>query len=113
MSTFYNNDNNTVDNFYDKGYSEIDNRSEIIEDVLKVNTRGTSLENKNDDKAKLTHKDCLLLYLNPNIGSKSKLELAMKHVRGCDICKKEMHRDIKGARNILLKNLPLMKLIEP
>ena len=99
MSTFYNNDNNTIDNFYDKDYSEIDNRSEIIEDVLKVNTRGTSLENKNDDKTKLTHKDCLLLYLNPNIGSKNKLELSMKHVRSCDICKKELAK-AKAVDNI-------------
>ena len=87
MGSFYNFDNNTIDNFYDKEYSEIDNRSEIIENVLKVN-RGTSLENKSDDKTKLTHKDCLLLYLNPNIGSRNKLELAMKHIKSCEVCKK-------------------------
>ena len=91
MGSFYNFDNNTIDNFYDKEYSEIDNRSEIIEDVLKVN-RGTSLENKSDDKTKLTHKDCLLLYLNPNIGSRNKLELAMKHIKSCEVCKKELSK---------------------
>ena len=92
MTSLYNTDNHTIDDFYDKSYSEIDNRSEIIENVLKINNQGTQLKNKNDNKNKLTHKDCLLLYLNPNIGSTSKLESAMKHVQGCDICKKELSK---------------------
>ena len=95
MTSLYNTDNHTIDDFYDKSYSEIDNRSEIIENVLKINNQGTQLKNKNDNKNKLTHKDCLLLYLNPNIGSTSKLESAMKHVQGCDICKKELSKKNK------------------
>ena len=104
MTSFYNSDNNTIDNFYDKGYSEIDNRSEIIEDVLKINNQGTQLKDKADDKNKLTHKDCLLLYLNPNIGSKNKLELAMRHVQGCNICKKEISKK-KIQDNISLSEM--------
>ena len=32
---FFNFDNNTEDNFYDKDYSEIDNNSTIVDNILK------------------------------------------------------------------------------
>lgn len=107
MSSFYNFDNNTVDNFHDKDYSEIDNRTEIIEDVLKINTQGTPLKEKSD-KTKLTHKDCLLLYLNPNIGSNNKLDIAIKHVKNCDTCKKELSKN-KINDNISLSDSQINK----
>ncbi len=76
---FYNFDNNTEDNFFDKDFSEIDNTSEIVNDVLQNNNNEMLLENK----SKLTHNDCILIYLNPNITSKSKFKNATMHIKIC------------------------------
>ena len=84
---FYNFDNNTEDNFYDKNFSEIDNTSEIVNDVLQNNNETLLV-----DKQKLTHNDCILIYLNPNLTSKSKFKNASMHIKNCDTCKKEISK---------------------
>lgn len=91
---FYNFDNNTEDNFYDKNYSEIDNASTIINDVLKKD----DLEHLNNENNRLTHNDCVLIYLNPNISSKKKFDKSVSHVQNCSICQKKIIKD-KNKKN--------------
>jgi hypothetical protein len=88
---FYNFDNNTEDNFHDKNYSEIDNTSEIVNNVLKKN-EGTNLINDKKPN-RLTHKDCVLIYLNPNISSKNKYTNAVNHIQHCSTCQNEISKN--------------------
>jgi hypothetical protein len=103
---FLNFDNNTEDNFYDKNYSEIDNNSAIVDNILKNNKTKPTNENLNE---KLTHNDCILIYLNPNISSKNKFKTALNHINECEVCKNQISKknnmeDKKEKRNVSFKN---------
>ena len=111
---FYNFDNNTEENFYDKNYSEIENTSEIVNDVLK-NNEGTNLTDNKKLKC-LTHKDCVLIYLNPNITSKNKYTNAMKHIKHCSTCQNEITKNnindnssLNSSNSILKKSEKVIK----
>jgi len=111
---FYNFDNNTEENFYDKNYSEIENTSEIVNDVLK-NNEGTNLTDSKKPKC-LTHKDCVLIYLNPNITSKNKYTNAMKHIKHCSTCQNEITKNnvndnssLNSSNSILKKSEKVIK----
>ena len=107
---FYNFDNNTEENFYDKNYSEIENTSEIVNDVLKKN-EGTNLTDNKKPKC-LTHKDCVLIYLNPNITSKNKYTNAMKHIKHCSTCRNEISKNKVNDNSSLNSSNSILKKSE-
>ena len=102
---FFNFDNNTEDNFYDKDYSEIDNNSTIVDNILKNNKSKPINENLNE---KLTHNDCILIYSNPNISSKNKFKTALNHINECEVCKNEISKKNnmreKDKKNVSFKS---------
>lgn len=99
MSNYY--CNNTIDS----NYAEIDNGStNIVNNILKNAT------NNVDKDVDLTHRDCITLYLNPNIGSKKKFNIALEHVKHCKACKEELN---KISNNETKENFVVQKQIEP
>lgn len=111
---FYNFDSNTEDNFYDKKYSEIDNTSEIVNDILKKNEETNHIDDKKQKR--LTHKDCVLIYLNPNISSKNKYTNAVNHIQHCETCQNVISKNkitdnttLNSSNSILTKNDKIIK----
>jgi hypothetical protein len=48
-----------------------------------------------ETKKKMTHKDCVNIYKNPNICSEEQISNSLKHILKCNICRKE----IKGEKD--------------
>lgn len=53
------------------------------------------LKNKKNKKRKMTHKDCIAIYKNPDDYNEDELSCALKHVAKCKICKKEISKQIE------------------
>lgn len=68
---------NLFQNFsdYEKSYDD----DSISEDILQ--------HNREKKDYKLSHKDCVLIYLNPDITTKTKLDYAYDHIKKCKYCK--------------------------
>lgn len=84
-SYFYN--NSFSDNM--SNYAEVDNTSSLMNEILQTDL----VKKKPEKEIKLTHKDCILLYKNPNIGSESKYNHALKHIKNCKTCKHEISKN--------------------
>ena len=82
MSFYYNNSFENLSNF-----AEVDNTSSLMNNILQ-----TDITNEAPKKKSLTHRECILLYLNPDIGSKSKYSTAVEHITNCKTCKNELSK---------------------
>lgn len=54
----------------------------------KINLNGTSIQNLSNSN-KLTHRECIYIYLNPN---NSNYQIAQKHVANCSLCQNEIKK---------------------
>jgi hypothetical protein len=82
MSYYYNNSFENLSNF-----AEVDNTSTLMNNILQ-----TDITKEEPKKKSLTHRECILLYLNPDIGSKSKYTTAVEHIKSCKTCKNELSK---------------------
>lgn len=62
------------------------------------NLNGTYLTNLPNNK--LTHRECINLYLNPQKNNNSMFQQAMKHLQKCHLCKDELYKKINKEKNI-------------
>ena len=73
----------------------------------KVILNGTSVKNL-DNSNKLTHRECIHLYLNPNNTNNSNFQIAHRHISNCSLCQNEIKKinDLhqKDISNDLKKN---------
>ena len=51
-------------------------------------------------KAKLTHRECINIYKNPEICSEAKVSSALKHVITCGTCRKELRKPTENKKII-------------
>jgi hypothetical protein len=58
-------------------------------------TQKTNKPNKLNKPKKLTHRECIKLYFNPNLKSQNSYESALAHVLACSICKNEINSNKK------------------
>ena len=98
MSYYYNNSFENLSNF-----AEVDNTSTLMNNILQ-----TDITKEEPKKKSLTHRECILLYLNPDIGSKSKYTTAVEHITSCKTCKNELSKSSQ-KENTKQK----MQIIEP
>jgi preprotein translocase subunit SecF len=91
-------------------YAEVDNSSTLMNNLLQ-----TDLVKKNEDdkEVRLTHKDCILLYTNPNIGSSKKYNHAIKHIKNCKTCKNEISKNNKKYENYNTAEKNDIQIIKP
>lgn len=57
---------------------------------IKQDLNGTFLNNLNNNK--LTHRECINLYLNPNNLKNPKIEVVLKHLSNCSLCQNEIKK---------------------
>ena len=57
--------------------------------------------NKNCNLNKLTHRECIYLYLNPNDNKNPNYELAHRHVIICSLCQNEINKKVKESFEIV------------
>jgi hypothetical protein len=57
---------------------------------IKQDLNGTTLNNLNNNK--LTHRECINLYLNPNNLKNPKIEVVLKHLSNCSLCQNEIKK---------------------
>ena len=57
----------------------------------KVILNGTSIKNL-DNSNKLTHRECIHLYLNPNNTNNSNFQIAHRHISNCSLCQNEIKK---------------------
>jgi hypothetical protein len=91
--------NDKPDNNFDSNGNNSNSVDYLYWDKSKLSLDGTNLSNlnnmddcknnneNNDDDIKLTHRDCINCYYNPN--SKN-YQYALNHIGSCNICKKEI-----------------------
>ena len=56
----------------------------------KQDLNGTTLNNLNNNK--LTHRECINLYLNPNNLKNPNIEVVLKHLSNCSLCQNEIKK---------------------
>jgi len=107
----YSNYNNSFENISNLEHQVDINKSTIVgksyDDPSFHGTKISNLCEKEDNK--MTHRNCLLLYLNPDIGSKSKLNYAMNHVKTCSTCKKELTKNNVSTEKAIVKSQPMIQ----
>ena len=98
---------NVIDNNdnYDSPTLEIFNINELDfnnyeppYDNNSLSLNGTNIANLlNDDQLKLTHRDCVNIYNNPEFFSENHITFSLKHISKCSMCKQEI---IKSKKDI-------------
>lgn len=104
----YSNYNNSFENITNLEQQTDINKSNIVGKYYdEPSFHGTKISNLCEkEDSKMTHRNCLLLYLNPDIGSKSKLNYAMNHVKSCPTCKKELAKNNVSTEKAIVKIAP-------
>ena len=95
----YSNYNNSFENISNLENTIDINKSNIIKkNYDDDNFHGTPIKNIYNEN--LTHRTCVLIYLNPDIASKSKFNYSINHVRNCSICKNEISKNEKKDNKV-------------
>jgi len=75
------------------------------------NLNGTSIQNltntnknNNLNNNKLTHRECIHLYLNPNDNKNPNYELAHRHIMICSLCKNEINKKVQESFEVVDSN---------
>ena len=71
--------------------SETNNKKSLYSENESLN--GTDLNN-NKIKNKLTHRECIKIYNNPNHNKNNDLTTAFTHISKCNLCKEEIKKNI-------------------
>ena len=79
-----------------KNSIQIDYTNSEEEQNISNNLSGTYLSNLQNNK--LTHRECINLYLNPHKINNPNFEQAMKHLQKCHLCKEELYKKINKEK---------------